>query len=145
MKTWVMIAGVPAEFRTGQFLMSRRVLLRDQCIRCCHMIVSIDGFWTDDRIYWTLWHSAWLHFTVHYYIYKCPQSRLHCGCLVATSNDGHSPSFEFPNCPQPHYCQLVLLVTSRHGPRRCLFHYCCNILPLKHACLRSRYVAMTIV
>jgi hypothetical protein len=28
----------------------------------CHVYgVTIDGFWIDDRIYWT----AWLHFTFH--------------------------------------------------------------------------------
>jgi hypothetical protein len=27
--------------------------------------VTIHGFWIDDRIYWTLWYSAWIHFTVH--------------------------------------------------------------------------------
>jgi hypothetical protein len=29
--------------------------------------VTINGFWIDRRIYWTLWYSAWLHFTVHCY------------------------------------------------------------------------------
>jgi hypothetical protein len=29
--------------------------------------VTIDGFWIDDRDYWTLWHSTWLRFTIHYY------------------------------------------------------------------------------
>jgi hypothetical protein len=29
--------------------------------------VTIDGFWIDDRIYWTVWYSVWLHFTVHCY------------------------------------------------------------------------------
>jgi hypothetical protein len=27
--------------------------------------VTIDGFWIDDRIYWILWYSTWLHFAVH--------------------------------------------------------------------------------
>jgi hypothetical protein len=50
------------------------------------------------------WYSAWLHFTVHCYthIHQCPQSRLHCRCLVAASNDGRFPSSEFPNGPRPH-------------------------------------------
>jgi hypothetical protein len=29
--------------------------------------VTINGFWIYDRIHWTLWHSAWLHFTFHYH------------------------------------------------------------------------------
>jgi hypothetical protein len=27
--------------------------------------VIIDEFWIDDRIYWTFWCSAWLHFANH--------------------------------------------------------------------------------
>jgi energy-converting hydrogenase Eha subunit F len=34
--------------------------------RYCHVwSVTIDGFLIDDYIYWTLWYSAWLHFTIH--------------------------------------------------------------------------------
>jgi hypothetical protein len=33
------------------------------CIVTC-VSVTIDGFWIDDRLYWTLWYSAWLQFTV---------------------------------------------------------------------------------
>jgi hypothetical protein len=29
--------------------------------------VNLDWFWIHDRIYQTLWYSAWLHFTVHYH------------------------------------------------------------------------------
>jgi hypothetical protein len=68
--------------------------------------VTIDGVWIDDRIYWTLWYSVWLHFTVHRLTHTCThqclQSRLHCRCLVAASNNGRSPSSGFPNCPRPH-------------------------------------------
>jgi hypothetical protein len=34
--------------------------------------VTIDGFRTDYRIYWTLWYSTWLHFTVHCYTHTHP-------------------------------------------------------------------------
>jgi hypothetical protein len=29
--------------------------------------VTTDGVWIGNRIYWTLWYSAWLHFIVHCY------------------------------------------------------------------------------
>jgi hypothetical protein len=29
--------------------------------------VTMDGFWTGNRIIWTLWYNEWLHFTVHCY------------------------------------------------------------------------------
>jgi hypothetical protein len=29
--------------------------------------VTIDGFWIDERIDWTVWYGAWLQFTVHCY------------------------------------------------------------------------------
>jgi hypothetical protein len=64
--------------------------------------VTIDEFWIDDRIYWTLdtqrltaLYRSLLH--THY----CPQSRLHCRCLVAASNGGRSSSSGFLNCPRP--------------------------------------------
>jgi hypothetical protein len=31
------------------------------------ILVTINGFWIEDRIHWTLWYSAWLHFSVHSY------------------------------------------------------------------------------
>jgi hypothetical protein len=35
------------------------------CIYCHKFRVTLDGFWIDDRIYWTLWYSAWLHYYTH--------------------------------------------------------------------------------
>jgi hypothetical protein len=39
---------------------------------------------------------------------------------------------------------LLLIISSRHGPRRKrLFHrYCIFLLPWRHSCLRSRYLTM---
>jgi hypothetical protein len=67
----------------------------------CHVTEWPDGFWIDDRIYWTLWYSAWQHFTVHY------DTSVHSPdftsrCLVAASNGERSPSSGLPNCPRPH-------------------------------------------
>jgi hypothetical protein len=43
-------------------------------------------------------------------------------------------------------CFLVLLITSRHGPRRKrLFHYCCILLPLKNASLRIPYLTLAVL
>jgi hypothetical protein len=41
-----------------------------------------------------------LHFTV-INTHRCPQSCLHCRCLVAVFNGERSSSFGFPNYPQP--------------------------------------------
>jgi hypothetical protein len=40
-------------------------------------------------------------YTLHIHKHKCPQSRLHCRCLVAATNGGRSPSSGFVNCPRP--------------------------------------------
>jgi hypothetical protein len=65
--------------------------------------VAIDGFWFEDRIYWTLWYSAWLHFTVHCYTHTHTHTSVHnhSRCLVGSSNGGLSPSSGFPNYPLP--------------------------------------------
>jgi hypothetical protein len=83
---------------------------------------AIDGFWTNDWIYWT--------FTlVTTYNYDCLtelHTQYHCNysthkifsvvtshCLAGASNDGRSPSSGFPSCPRPqlpasHFSQLQL-------------------------------------
>jgi hypothetical protein len=64
--------------------------------------MTIEGFWIDDRIYWTLWYSSWLHFIFHYYTRTIvPTVMSYCRCLVATSNVWRSPSPGFPNYPRP--------------------------------------------
>jgi hypothetical protein len=72
-------------FRNGTF---RRKFSSDR--------VTIDGYWIDNRIYWTA-RDYTLQFT---FTRQCPQSRLHCRCLVAASNGGCSLSSGFPNCPR---------------------------------------------
>jgi hypothetical protein len=75
--------------------------------------VTLDGVWID-RIYWTLWYSARLHFTFDYCTHARARTHTHTHthtsvyshvftsrCLVATSNGGRSPSSGFPNCPRP--------------------------------------------
>jgi hypothetical protein len=69
------------------------------------ILVTTDRCWIDDQIYWTLSHSTWardytLQFTITH-TDSCPQSCLHCHCLVAASNGGLSPSSVFPNHSQP--------------------------------------------
>jgi hypothetical protein len=45
--------------------------------------VTVDVFWIDGRIFWTLWCSAWLHLTVHYYTYKHTSVHSHVFTAVA--------------------------------------------------------------
>jgi hypothetical protein len=69
----------------------------------CHDFrVTIDEFWIDDRIYWTLWYSAWLHFTIHRYTHNSIHSYVFISrCSVAAFNGRRSPSSGFPNYPRP--------------------------------------------
>jgi hypothetical protein len=64
--------------------------------------VTTDGFWIDDRIYWVLWYSEWLHITADRYTHTGDHSQVFISrCCVTVSNGGCSPSYAFPNCPRP--------------------------------------------
>jgi hypothetical protein len=73
----------------------------------CHSTITwltIHGFRIDDRIYWTIWYSAWLHFTVHYDTHTHISGHSHVfpnRCLVAVSNGGRFPSPGLRNCARP--------------------------------------------
>jgi hypothetical protein len=59
--------------------------------------MTIDDVCIRDWIYWTLWYSAWLHFTVHSSVHsQCFTSRR----LVAASNGGRFTSSGILNCPR---------------------------------------------
>jgi hypothetical protein len=69
----------------------------------CHVILmNIDRFWIDGRIYWTLWYSAWLHFTIHCYTNTLVSTVISSLSLPDSgSNGGCSPSSGFANWPRP--------------------------------------------
>jgi hypothetical protein len=73
-------------------------------------IIDIVTWWRDckrvlddDRIYWTLWNSAWLHFTFYYctHTHSVHSHVFTSRCSVAASNGGRSPYSGLPNCPRP--------------------------------------------
>jgi hypothetical protein len=65
-----------------------------------HIILSCDKVWLQTNfglligfIGWTLWYSAWLHFTFRYYTHTSVHSHLFTSrCFVPASNGGRSPS-----------------------------------------------------
>jgi hypothetical protein len=64
---------------------------------------TMDGVWIGNRIYSTLWYSAWLHCYTHTHTHThyCRRSQLHCRCLATTFKDRRSPSSGVPKCPRP--------------------------------------------
>jgi hypothetical protein len=82
---------------------------------CYHFINTVtcmsytDVVWIANWIDWVLWYRAWRTHT-HTHTHKCPQSRLHCRCLVAALNGGRSLSSVFSNCPGLSY-QLLTAIT----------------------------------
>jgi hypothetical protein len=75
-------------------------------------------------------------FLTHTHTHTCPQSRLHCRCLVAAFNCRRSPSSGFPNYHRAsatsfsqqqlttkplqfsNLLKTLLITVSRHGPHR---------------------------
>jgi hypothetical protein len=73
--------------------------------------VTIDEVWIGNRIFGTLTHNSWLHFTVHYYTQTHTIAHSHVFTnrfSVAASNGGHSPSSFSQTVPDPNYQLLQL-------------------------------------
>jgi hypothetical protein len=51
-----------------------KLLLNHITLSCVR--VTVDEFWIDDRIYWTLWYRAWLHITIFCYRYTSVHSHI---------------------------------------------------------------------
>jgi hypothetical protein len=115
----------------------------------------------------TLWYIEWLHITVHIthtlvstvtsslpLLGSAFQRRTFPCPGVSKRSPASATSFyqqqltmaelqQFSN----YNCKLVLLITSRHGPRRkhLFYYYCILSLLWKHVCLRSRYLVLAVV
>jgi hypothetical protein len=63
--------------------------------------VTVDWFCIYDWIYWTLWYSAWLQFTFHYYMHTDVQNHVFTKrCFVVASNVGGLSYSGFRNYPR---------------------------------------------
>jgi hypothetical protein len=59
--------------------------------------VTTHASWIDDRIYWTLWYSTWLHFTIHCYTYTLVSTVTSSLPLLGSGFNGRRfPSSGFP-------------------------------------------------
>jgi hypothetical protein len=76
--------------------------------------VTIKRSWFDNRMYWTLWYSAWLRFAIHYYTHththtKYPQSYLQ---QSLPGNGFQRRTFPFLSVPKPFPCLSYQLITA---------------------------------
>jgi hypothetical protein len=82
-------------------------------ILSCVWRQTTDRFWIDDQIYWTLWYSSWLYFTVHCYTRMHAHARVRVTSSLPLLGSGrHSPSSGFPNCLRPQYQHLTATAHS---------------------------------
>jgi hypothetical protein len=67
------------------------------------MWLTVDGFWTGNRIYWTLL-QLWLHFTDHCHTKTSVLSHsLHCSAWQRL------PTEDVLSLPSPHACRLAVI------------------------------------
>jgi hypothetical protein len=74
------------------------------------MSVTTDGSRIGDLIYWDLWNSAWLHFTIH--THTTVQSRFHLPLFGSGFQRRTFPSSGFPNYPRPQLPHQQLTTTE---------------------------------